>query len=220
MKDLQRDEALAGISCDLAASEPYEALRIMREIGDPSFRDSAAYHLAKAVAERSPPDASEIARQIADEAGSYPPALFLALQTMARADPDAALETAVTTPGLADDVRSAVAEVLGKEQPERALSVAGQITDRVIRSEALSGIARARAQADPTDGIRLALAVTEELHRDIALAAIACDIADRHFGLAVATSRKIADDALRASTLCELALKAVGREMPRPDEVP
>jgi len=220
MKDLQRDQALAGISYELAATEPNEALRIMRDIGDPSFRDTAAYQLAKVVAERSPPDASEIARQIADGAGSYPPTLFLALGIMARADPDAALEIAVTTPGLGDDVRSAVAEVLGREQPERALSVAGQITNQVIRSEALSGIARARAQVDPAHGIRLASAITEELDRDAALAAIACDLADKHFGLAVATSRKIADDALRATTLCELALRAVGREMPRPDEVP
>jgi len=220
MEDPQRYEALAGISYELAATDADAALRVMRGIGEGWLRDNVAYYLAKTVAERNPRNAPEIARRIVDEAASYPPALFLALQIIAKADPDAALEIAVTNPGLADDVRWVVAGVVGTNHPDRAQSIAGQIINEVVRSEAFSDIARARAQADPADGIRIAEAIADRWARDRALAAIACDVSARGFDGSFAASRKIQDDALRAAALCALALKVAGREMPQRDEVP
>jgi hypothetical protein len=176
--------------------------------------------LAKSVWERNPKNASEIAQRIADEFSEYLPAFHLAVKTVARTDPEAALKIIATAPEWADNVRQAVAEVLGRDHPEQAKGVAQQIATEWMRSEAFADIAIARAQANPANGIRLAEAITDKDDREAALAGIACDLADKDFETALSASRKITDDSLRASMMCKLALTVAGKTLPSRDEVP
>jgi hypothetical protein len=220
MKDLQQDEALMGISCELAATDPAAALQVLHEIRGLPYRETAAYHIAKVIEQTGPADASKIAQGILDEAPCYLPAASIALRIIATANPDTALQMAVRHPYLGDYAKMAASEAVAKHDLDGALSIVEQIDNDVVRSEAFAAVARVRARVDPEGGIGLASTIKDPIDRDSALATIACELADDDARLAVATSERLTDGPLRAATLCQLALKTAGRQMPMPDEVP